>query len=126
MKIKIIALGSPISGCASAAERSVPLHKGESRAQVEAKFGRPSEVEHSGATEICTYSPGSAKCSSRSLASFRIKKNTRHLSARGCCDLGNPNHQCTMKRAVLTAFVLTILLEARPPLSLCMTRSIPL
>jgi hypothetical protein len=60
MKIKIIAL-AVLLAITAAKSADIPLHKGESRAQVEAKFGRPSEVQHSGATEICTYSPGSAK-----------------------------------------------------------------
>ena len=60
MKIKIIAL-AVLLAVTSAQSADIPLHKGESRAQVEAKFGHPSQVEHSGATEICTYSPDSAK-----------------------------------------------------------------
>ena len=60
MKIKIIALALLLA-VTSAQSGDIPLHKGESRAQVEAKFGHPSQVEHSGGTEICTYSPGSAK-----------------------------------------------------------------
>jgi hypothetical protein len=64
MKIQIIALAALLF--ASCADQPVssgpPVHKGESRAQVEARLGRPSEVRHNGAgQEVCTYSPGAAK-----------------------------------------------------------------
>jgi hypothetical protein len=65
MKIKLIAFAALLlAGCASdeVSSGSAPIHKGESRAQVEAKFGRPSEVRTSSSGAlVCTYSPGASK-----------------------------------------------------------------
>jgi hypothetical protein len=64
MRIEIIALAAVLlAGCAGDAVQSgPPVHKGESRRQVEARLGRPSEetTSSSGAL-VCTYSPGVAK-----------------------------------------------------------------
>jgi hypothetical protein len=59
MKIKLIVLAALLlAGCASDEPTSSAIHKGESRAQVEAKLGRPSEVRTSSSGAlVCTYSP---------------------------------------------------------------------
>src|SRR5271165_5656581 len=66
MKSKLIALAALIllGGCAEEPAQSSgpPVHKGESRAQVEARLGRPSdETTNSSGAVVCTYWPGSAK-----------------------------------------------------------------
>jgi hypothetical protein len=65
MKIKLIALAAVLlAGCADEPVQSSgpPVHKGESRAQVEARLGRPSdETTNSSGALVCTYWPGSAK-----------------------------------------------------------------
>jgi len=65
MKIKLIALAVLLlGGCADDPVQSSgpPVHKGESRAQVEARLGRPSEERRNSAgQEVGTYSPGAAK-----------------------------------------------------------------
>ena len=63
--ISISALAAVLlAGCADEPAQSSgpPVHKGESRAQVEARLGRPSEDRRNSAgQEVCTYSPGAAK-----------------------------------------------------------------
>jgi hypothetical protein len=65
MKITLIALAAVLlAGCADepVQSSSPPLYKGESRAQVEARYGRPSIVRRNSAgQEVCTYSPGAFK-----------------------------------------------------------------
>jgi hypothetical protein len=65
MKIKLIALTAVLlAGCADEPVQSSgpPVHKGESRAQVEARLGRSSdETTNSSGALVCTYWPGSAK-----------------------------------------------------------------
>ena len=60
MKIKIIALAVllAVTSAQSAMSRST---KGRAAHKSKPSSVHPSQVQHSGATEICTYSPGSAK-----------------------------------------------------------------
>lgn len=66
MKIKLIALAiaAVLAGCAEDQQsKGEQIHRGESRAQVEAKLGRPSETRHNGDGQlVCIYSPGKRRC----------------------------------------------------------------
>jgi len=65
MKIQIIALAVVLlAGCTADEQASSgpPVHKGESRAQVEARLGKPSETRHNSDGQlVCVYSPGEAR-----------------------------------------------------------------
>ena len=66
MKTNLIVLALAavlVAGCAEDQQSNgESIHRGESRAQVEAKFGRPSETRHNGAGQlVCVYSPGEAR-----------------------------------------------------------------
>ena len=106
MKIKIIALAVLLT-VTSARSGDIPLHKGESRAQVEAKFGhKPQTWSAAAGQRSAPIRPAQPRCSSLSLAAVAVQKEYRvTLPTRGRCDMGDPNHQRTMKRAVLTVFV---------------------
>jgi hypothetical protein len=65
MKLKLIALAAALlAGCADEQQTSsVPtVHKGESRAAVEARLGKPAGITRtSGGLLVCTYSPDAYK-----------------------------------------------------------------
>jgi hypothetical protein len=63
IKLTVLAVAAVLAGCAEDQQSNgESIHRGESRAQVEAKLGRPSETRHNGDGQlVCIYSPGEAK-----------------------------------------------------------------